>query len=341
MALARSHACAEAFLIAVTGASGYIGAHCVARGLKANETVVAISTQAATTATTRASDRLRWQYLDDYATMSVADWQLRFTGIRSVIHCAARVHRARVRFGRAVENDAMQRDNVELTARMARGASLAGVERFVFLSSAAVYGDAGSSVPFDENSVLNPQSAYARSKVAAEEALSEIAIEGTMQVAILRPPAVYGADSPGNMARLARAIARGIPMPFVAVKNRRSMVSINTVSACALWCALRHDAAAKSSQVAVWLPVDREPISSAQIVAALARGMGVRPRSWAAPPRILKAALIMVGARRVASQLLDDWQLDGSGLIRAGFTEQMDTEIGLELMGRSYNAAKR
>jgi nucleoside-diphosphate-sugar epimerase len=322
-------------LIAVTGASGYVGAHCVASALRLGGTVVALSTQAATAATTRASEKLRWQHIDDYALMSVADWQLRFTGVRAVIHCAARVHRPRSWIRGAAADDAMQRDNAALTARIARGASLAGVDRFVFISSAAVYGDIAHVVAFNEHSALNPQSAYARSKVAAEEALHEIVTEGTMQIDVLRPPVVYGPNAPGNVARLARAIERRIPLPFGAVSNRRSMVAINTVAACALWCMQRtNDDAA---QVKIWLPTDRSAVSSAQTIAALARGMRVVPRIWSVSPRALKLGLTLFGLRRVASQLLDDWQLDGSGLLRAGFTEQADSEIGLELMGRSYN----
>jgi nucleoside-diphosphate-sugar epimerase len=318
-------------LIAVTGASGYIGAHCVAYALKYDSTVVAISTQAARTSTTRVSTALRWQQVDAYVSLSVEDWIERFRGVRAVIHTAARVHQARV----TSDDDSMMRDNAQLTARVARAASLAGVERFVFLSSAAVYGDVGLSEPFSLSSPMNPMSAYARSKIAAEEVLREIAGESDMRIAILRPPVVYGDGAPGNVARLARAIARGVPMPFASIENRRSLVSVATVAGCALWCVNRRDES--TDKVCVWLLTDRMPISTRSIVVSLARGMGRSPRLLPVPKLLLKAGLSLIGSGRVASQLLDDWVLDGTALQRAGFIDQMDSEIGLELMGRSYN----
>jgi UDP-glucose 4-epimerase len=320
-------------LIAVTGASGYIGAHCVALSLKREETVIAISTQAARLATTRVSNALRWQQIDAYSALDVTAWVERFRGVRAVIHTAARVHQARA----ATEPDAMMRDNMALTAKIARAASLAGVERFVFLSSAAVYGDIASSSPFSNRSPLNPMSAYAQSKVAAEEVLREIAGESAMRMDILRPPVVYGVGAPGNVARLARAIARGVPMPFAAVRNHRSIVSINTVASCATWCTHRENFSNDDGALHIWLPCDQAPISTRQMIEALARGMGKPARLIAVPPIVLRAGLTTLGAKRIAQQLLGDWTVDGSALRAAGFAEQMDSEIGLELMGRSYN----
>jgi UDP-glucose 4-epimerase len=320
-------------LIAVTGASGYIGAHCVALALKRGETVIAVSTQAARADTTRVSSALRWQQVGAYTSLDVQAWVERFRGVRAVIHTAARVHQARA----TTDHDAMMRDNMALTARIARAASMAGVERFVFLSSAAVYGDDPLPAPFASDSPVHPMSAYARSKLAAEEVLREISREGDMHVDLLRPPVVYGVGAPGNLARLARAIARGVPMPFAHVRNRRSIVSVNTVAGCANWCASGASAANGHARVRIWLPGDRTPLSTRQMIEALARGMQTRPRLFAMPQPLLRAGLTMLGAQRASQQLLGDWITDGSELINAGFTEQMDSEIGLELMGRSYN----
>ncbi|TAG47661.1 MAG: NAD-dependent epimerase/dehydratase family protein [Betaproteobacteria bacterium] len=332
LALARSESGFEALLIAVTGASGYIGAHCVAHALKREHAVIAISTQAVVTATSRVSNALRWQQVGNYADIDVAEWTERFLGASTVIHAAARVHRRRAQG----DDEAMLRDNMQLTARAARAAAAARVRRFVFLSSAAVYGDAGNDAPFDEHSALNPQSAYARSKFAAEAVLREIANESSMQIVILRPPVVYGVNAPGNLSRLARAVLRGVPLPFARVDNQRSIVAVDTVASCAVWSA---EAAAVDQSVSVWLPCDRQPISTKSMIEALARGMRVAPKLISVPKPLLSLGLRTVGAKRLALQLLEDWRLDGSALSRAGFEAQVDSEIGLELLGRSYNQA--
>src|SRR5450432_1165417 len=64
--------------------------------------------------------------------------------------------------------------NTEAVVRAAREAKAAGVSHFVFASSCSVYGAAGDEAK-TEDSPLNPLTAYARSKIAAEEALAPLA----------------------------------------------------------------------------------------------------------------------------------------------------------------------
>ena len=79
--------------------------------------------------------------------------------------------------------------NVTTTKKLAEMASAAGVKRFIFASSCSMYG-AGAAAPRKETDDLNPLTAYARSKVAAEKALKDIA--GDMQVTCLRFSTAYG-----------------------------------------------------------------------------------------------------------------------------------------------------
>ena len=66
--------------------------------------------------------------------------------------------------------------NIEASVNIAKAAKAAGVKRFVFASSCSVYG-AGPDTACDENAPLNPVTAYARSKIAMEEALAGLADE--------------------------------------------------------------------------------------------------------------------------------------------------------------------
>jgi nucleoside-diphosphate-sugar epimerase len=63
--------------------------------------------------------------------------------------------------------------NYQATVSLARAARDAGVRRFVFSSSCSMYG-ASSDDAVDENAPLTPLSAYAESKVRAEEALAKL-----------------------------------------------------------------------------------------------------------------------------------------------------------------------
>ncbi len=226
----------------------------------------------------------------------------------------------------------MQRDNALLTKTVATAAREAGVARFVFLSSAAVFGDAVNLPAYSVNASRIQGSAYACSKIEAEDFLLQRQRSQGEAIEILRPPVVYGRDAPGNMMRLAKWAASGYPLPFGAIQNRRSIVSIRSLVNAIFWCVERPIG---NGSINVWHPTDREPLSTTQIVNAIGRGLKRAPKNAAAPSALLRAALIATGQRRIARQLLDSWELDSSALIDAGFSGAMDAEIELELLGRS------
>jgi nucleoside-diphosphate-sugar epimerase len=110
--------------------------------------------------------RIDQQYFGDMRTMDHAV----LGGVDAVVHLAA------------ISNDPMgntfekvtQDINYESSARLARLAREAGVKRFVFASSCSMYGFAEGG-PRKEGDTLNPLTAYARSKVATEKVLQELA----------------------------------------------------------------------------------------------------------------------------------------------------------------------
>lgn len=87
----------------------------------------------------------------------------------------------------AISNDPMGNSFAEVTdqvnrastVRLAELAAAAGVSRFVFASSCSVYGFAPGAAR-RESDPLNPQTAYARSKVESELALAELNLSGML-----------------------------------------------------------------------------------------------------------------------------------------------------------------
>jgi nucleoside-diphosphate-sugar epimerase len=80
--------------------------------------------------------------------------------------------------------------NFESSARLAQLARDAGVRRFLFSSSCIMYGVAQAAVATEE-SPLNPQTEYARSKVKAEQAIRTLASD-SFSPTFLRNGTVYG-----------------------------------------------------------------------------------------------------------------------------------------------------
>lgn len=81
--------------------------------------------------------------------------------------------------------------NRDATRALARAAAQAGVRRFVFASSCAMYGAAGDGASLSETAPLRPLTAYAESKAAGETALWELATKRFTPVA-MRTATVYG-----------------------------------------------------------------------------------------------------------------------------------------------------
>lgn len=100
----------------------------------------------------------------------------------------------------AVSNDPIGREfeaataaiNTEAALAVARAAKAAGVGRFVFASSCSIYGAGGPGLRA-ETDPLDPLTAYARSKVATEKGLRDLAGDG-FQVTSLRFATACGAS---------------------------------------------------------------------------------------------------------------------------------------------------
>jgi len=317
--------------IAVTGAGGYVGRHCVHALLRAGYEVLGLSSSPQPAALSHVA--LRWQVLRwDAAAAPLANWLDHFD---AVIHAAARVH---VRGAGARDDDAFHRDNVDLTARVARAALAAGAGRFVYLSSVAVYGDHERDDVLTAASKLRPETAYARSKLEAEALLSAMFRAAHAHCSILRPPIVYGPDCPGNMMRLLRAVARGWPLPLgAAINNHRSLVHVETLARACVWAATRDLPITQDDLPSIWLPCDARPLSTVAMIEALAEGLGRRARLPRVPERWMRALLRAGGRERLAAQLFGSLEIETGEIRRAGWVDGTSSLTRLSEMGAAYN----
>lgn len=222
-----------------------------------------------------------------------------FAGVDAVIHTAGLAHR---RGATAADHRRVNRD---LALETARAAARAGVRRFVLVSSIAVYGVAASPAELNTDTPLAPTSAYGAAKAEAEHGLHALADETGLEVVVVRPALVCGAHAPGNLAALARAVARGLPLPLGSVANRRSLIEVGDLGDLLYACARTPAAAGRT-----YLAGDPLTLATPDIVREIAVGLGKPPRLWPCPPALLLALGRITGRQRIVDQLTGSLSID-------------------------------
>ena len=286
-------------MILVTGATGFVGKEVVRR-------LLAEDSQQSVVVAVRRDNKL-WpvRVLPRMAgdLESSTYWSVALKGVSSIVHCAARVH---VMADTAVDSlEEFRRINVLGTLNLARQAADAGLRRFVFISSIGVNGAVTSQSPFTSKDRAEPHSPYAHSKYEAELGLQALSVETGMEVVIIRPPLVYGADAPGNFGSLMRWLKRGIPLPLGAIYNQRSLVALDNLVDLIVTC-LTHPAAANQT----FLVSDGEDVSTTELLRRMGRAMGCPARLVPVPASWLKLAATLVGKQDIAQRLCSSLQVD-------------------------------
>lgn len=237
------------------------------------------------------------------------DTQWPLDGIDCVIHCAARVHQMQENPDEA--DKAYQAVNVDGTLNLARQAAEAGVKRFVFISSIKVNGEfTAPGHPFTPSIALPPTDLYGLSKYQAEQGLQKIAAETGLEVVIVRPPLVYGPGVKANFATMMKWVKKGVPLPFGAINNQRSLVYLDNLVDLLLVSGQHPKAAGE-----VFLVSDNQDVTTTQLLKSLAQAMHRPSRLLPIPDRWMTAALKLIGKRAIAQRLFGSLQLDISDTI--------------------------
>ncbi len=285
-------------LILVTGATGFVGSGVILR-LAAEDVEILACVRSDTVSMPKGV-----RILPMAALTANTDWRQVLTGVKSLVHLAARVH-----VMHDTENDplkAFRAVNVDGTLNLARQAAAAGVKRFVFLSSVKVNGESTQSGrAFTEADVPNPQDAYGQSKCEAEQGLRQLSAETGMGVVVIRPPLVYGPGVKANFAALMRAVQQGWPLPLGMVHNQRSLVALDNLVDFIVTC-ITHPKAINQT----FLVSDGQDLSTSELVRALAQAAGVPVRLLPVPVWALQAGASLLGKSDTVRRLCDSLQVD-------------------------------
>lgn len=301
-----------ASLIALTGATGFIGQHLLRelpkRGYRLRALLRRPPSMPLPTASAIIGDLARPQ------NMSAA-----LAGADAVIHSAA------VGPMSGVPEEDYRVLNTEATIGLARAAQRAGVKRFVFLSSIRAQVGPTADEPVTESRAPTPTDAYGTSKLAAEQGLADLDLDWVA----LRPVLIYGPGVKGNMAQLVRLACSPYPLPFGALTGRRSLLALDNLVE-ALATVLMAPAPLRRPLIVA----DAEPLTVAEMIAAMRRGLGRRPLLVPIPPALLEMALGAIGHAETYRRLAGSLVADASALQGLGWTPRVRSEAGLEQLAR-------
>jgi nucleoside-diphosphate-sugar epimerase len=291
--------------VLVTGATGFIGRHLCAWLMDRNYMVRAVVREPSPPAAAlpTAVEQVR---IDDIRAMTSAErWRAHLKGVDRIVHLAGLAHALRP--GDDTAGPTYRAVNEDATRILSRAAARYGVGRFILVSTVKVFGEETHDQPFSERDPPRPQGAYAISKLNAEQAMAEETSGGGCEAVTVRPPLVYGKGVRGNFPRLVKLIRSGVPLPFGAIRNRRSIVSIWNL--CDL---LEHALTRPDIADRLLLPTDDRPVSTPELLRLMAVSMHTGARLLNVPPSLLDTVGRMLGDRGDMSRLTGSLEIDNA-----------------------------
>ena len=205
--------------VLVTGGAGYIGSHMVLALVEAGESVVVVDNL-----TTGFSSFLPEGvplFIGDAGDENLVEGVISAHNVDAIIHFA----------GSVVVPDSMRdplayyRNNTMTTRSLLNIAVRCGVKRFIFSSTAAVYGNP-EQMPVPEEAPTRPLSPYGSSKLMTEIMLHDVASAHDMQFVVLRYFNVAGADPQARIGLATIGATHLLKIAVEAATGQRARIEV-------------------------------------------------------------------------------------------------------------------
>ena len=301
-------------LIALTGATGFIGRHLLEELPRRGYRIRVLLRRPA-----EVPPGASGAVIGDIASPRNMAAALR--DVDAVVHSAGLAHAMSGR-----PEDDYRAINTEATVGLARAAERAGVKRFVFLSSIRAQSGPTADHVLTEEDAPSPTEAYGRSKLAAEEGLAGLGLDWVA----LRPVLVYGPGVKGNMAALIELARSRLPLPLGGLRGRRSVLAVENLAA-AVDAVLRVPDPIRRPLIVA----DPDPVTVPEMVAALRAGLGRRPGLVPVPAGLLRAAARLSGREEQFQRLAGSLVASPEALRRVGWQPAVATRDALASLARS------
>ena len=144
-----------------------------------------------------------------------------------VLHAAGKAHSIPTT---DIEQQAFFDVNLQGTKNLCAALENTGIPHsFIFISTVAVYGlDIGENIT--EDYPLKGNTAYALSKIQAEEFLTQWCKKHDVVLSILRPSLIAGPQPPGNLGAMIKGIKSGRYLSIAGGKARKSILMVQDIA---------------------------------------------------------------------------------------------------------------
>lgn len=301
-------------LIALTGATGFIGRHLL-RTLPQRGYRVRILLRRPSEIPSGASGAV----IGDIASPHNMAAALR--DVDMIIHSAGIAHAMSGR-----PEDDYRSINTDATIALARAAERAGVKRFVFLSSIRAQSGPTADEVLTETAEPKPTDAYGRSKLAAEEGLAALGLDWVA----LRPVLVYGPGVKGNMAALLNLTRSPWPLPLGSLTTKRSLLSLDNLAG-----AIETMLQAPEPIRRPFIVADPGPVTIPEMIGALRKGFDRSPGLYPCPPALLRMLAGLMGKQEAYERIAGSLVASPQALMRFGWQPRGSTQEELTALART------
>src|SRR5450759_3900447 len=205
--------------VLVTGGVGYIGSHMVQALVEAGESVAVIDNLS--TGLSAFLPEGVPLFIGDAGDENLVEGVIASHDVDSIVHFA----------GSVVVPDSVRdplayyRNNTMTTRSLLNAAVKSGIKRFIFSSTAAVYGNP-DQVPVPEHAPTRPLSPYGSSKLMTEIMLHDVASAHGMDYVALRYFNVAGADPKARIGLAAVGATHLLKIAVEAATGQRAKIDV-------------------------------------------------------------------------------------------------------------------
>ncbi|WP_461791437.1 NAD-dependent epimerase/dehydratase family protein [Pedobacter sp.] len=198
-------------------------------------------------------------------------------GAYVIVHLAGKAHDLK----KTSCTDEYYQVNYELTKKLYDAFLESDAKKFIFISSVKAVADSVVGI-LTEDAVPNPQTAYGKSKLMAEEYIQAQKLPEDKSYYILRPCMIHGPGNKGNLNLLYNVVQKGIPYPLAAFENKRSFLSVENL--CFVIKQLINNPIASG----VFHVADDESLSTNKVVELLANASSKKAKLLKIPVKIVR-----------------------------------------------------